>query len=414
VSTSPLGVYVHVPFCVHRCDYCDFATWTDRDHLIDAYVDACVTDLGRQLADGPRQVTTVFFGGGTPSLLAPDALARIIRAIPTVPDAEITVECNPDSVDQAKLDGYRRAGANRVSFGVQSLRTSVLASLGRTHDPANVLNAITWARGAGFERLNVDVIFGAAGETLDDWRRTVDGVIELGPDHISAYALTIVPSTPLGRQVATGVTPAPDDDDQATKYEVADSAFADAGFDWYEISNWARAGEECRHNLLYWEQGEYVAVGCAAHGHRDGERWWNVRTPEGYIEAVDAADSPRAGAEHLDGPTRAEEAFGLALRTRAGAVVAPAAHETITDLAAGGILELTGEEPAGTRVVLTRVGRLLGDDVTARLLLAGAAPPRPVVGQDIGPAPGTAGGPARGPSGAIPAPTGLALGRLEC
>ncbi len=380
VPNAALGVYVHVPFCVHRCDYCDFATWTDRDHLINAYVDACVTDLGRQFGGGLRPANTVFFGGGTPSLLEPDAMARIIDAIPIAPGAEITIECNPDSVDQAKLAGYRLAGANRVSFGVQSLQTSVLASLGRTHDPANVVDALTGARAAGFERLNVDVIFGAAGETLDDWHRTVDGVIKLEPDHISAYALTVVPSTPLGRQVATGVTRAPDDDDQATKYELADSAFADAGFDWYEISNWSRTGQECRHNLLYWDQGEYMAIGCAAHGHRDGERWWNVRTPERYIEAVDAAESPRAGAEQLDGPTRAEEAFGLALRTRPGAVVAPAARETIADLADGGILELISEESTGTRVRLTRAGRLLGDDVTARLLLAGAAPPRPGIG----------------------------------
>ncbi len=292
VSAAPLGVYVHVPFCVHRCDYCDFATWTDRHHLIDAYVDACVTDLNRQLTDDARPVTSVFFGGGTPSMLESDALARIIGAIPMAAGAEVTVECNPDSVDPTKLDGYRRAGANRVSFGVQSLQESVLASLGRTHDPDNVDRAVTWARDAGFERLNVDVIFGAAGETLDDWSRTVDGVVALAPDHISAYALTVVPSTPLGRQVATGVTPAPDDDDQATKYELADAAFADAGFDWYEISNWARTGEECRHNLLYWDQGDYIAIGAAAHGHHDGERWWNVRTPERYIEAIDAAESP--------------------------------------------------------------------------------------------------------------------------
>jgi putative oxygen-independent coproporphyrinogen III oxidase len=394
VPASPFGVYVHVPFCAHRCDYCDFATWTDRDHLIDAYVDACATDLGRQFAAGLHPATSVFFGGGTPSLLESDALARIIGAIPAAPGAEITVECNPDSVDPAKLDGYRAAGATRVSLGVQSLVPSVLAALGRTHDPENVVKAITWARAAGFERLNVDVIYGAAGETLDEWRRTVDGVVDLGPDHISAYALTVVPSTPLGRLIASGATTAPDDDDQATKYELADRAFAAAGLDWYEISNWARPGEECRHNLLYWEQGDYLAVGCAAHGHRSGERWWNVRTPEHYIDAVRTSESPRAGVEHLDAVTRAEEAFGLALRTRAGAVVAPAAYETARDLAAGGVLVRIGpdEGAAELRVVLTRAGRLLGDDVTARLLLAGAV----------------------APPGAPPTPARLALGRLEC
>jgi len=394
VPASPFGVYVHVPFCVHRCDYCDFATWTDRDHLVDAYVDACVTDLERQVAADSRPATSVFFGGGTPSLLEPAALARIIDAVPVTADAEITVECNPDSVDPAKLDGYRAAGANRVSLGVQSLVPSVLAALGRTHDPDNVVKAIAWARAAGFERLNVDVIYGAAGETIDEWRRTVDGVVDLEPDHISAYALTVVPSTPLGRQIAIGATSAPDDDDQATKYELADATFADAGFDWYEISNWARPGEECRHNLLYWDQGDYLAIGCAAHGHTDGERWWNVRTPEHYIASVGSADSPRAGVEYLDAVTRAEEAFGLVLRTRAGAVVASAAYETALDLAAGGVLEPIRADGGAeaTRVVLTRAGRLLGDDVTARLLLAGAV----------------------APTGAPPTPAALALGRLEC
>ncbi len=407
MPASPFGVYVHVPFCVHRCHYCDFATWTDRGDLIDAYVDACVTDLERQFADGLRPPTSVFFGGGTPSLLEPAALARIIAAIPAAPGAEITVECNPDSVDPAKLDGYRAAGANRLSLGVQSLVPSVLAALGRTHDPDNVVKAMAWARAAGFARLNVDVIYGAAGETTDEWRRTVGGVVDLGPDHISAYALTVVPSTPLGRLIAAGTTPAPDDDDQATKYEVADDAFTAAGFDWYEISNWARPGQQCRHNLLSWDQGDYLAIGCAAHGHRGGERWWNVRTPERYIEAVGAGESVRAGAEHLDDATRAEEAFGLRLRTRAGAVVAAAALPASGDLATAGILEridpidtnADGASPDGTRVVLTRAGRLLGDDVTARLLLAGAVGPTGAVASN---------------RGAPPTPTELALGRLEC
>ena len=374
---SPLGVYVHIPFCTHRCDYCDFATWTDRDHLIGSYVDACVVDLERQFADESRRATTVFFGGGTPSLLGPAALERIIGAIPTAPGVEITVECNPDSVDPAKLEGYRAAGANRVSLGVQSLAPSVLAALGRTHDPENVVKSVTWVRAAGFDRLNLDVIFGAAGESLDDWRRTVDGAIALGPDHISGYALTVVPSTPLGRQIAAGTAPPPDDDDQATKYELADSAFTDAGFEWYEISNWARPGEECRHNLLYWEQGDYLAIGCAAHGHRDGERWWNVRTPEQYVEAIGAVDvaagrrgAPRPG-DAGGGSVRPGAADAVRCGRRTGGVRGGARPR------GGGVVE-PFEAAAGVgaaRVRLTRAGRLLGDDVTARLLLAGAVGP---------------------------------------
>jgi oxygen-independent coproporphyrinogen-3 oxidase len=370
-----LGVYVHIPFCAHRCDYCDFATWTDRAHLIDAYVDACVVDVERRVARGQLPATSVFFGGGTPSLVAAEQLVRILDAIPRTADAEVTVECNPDSVDATKLAIYHAAGVNRLSFGVQSMRPHVLAALGRTHDPANVRRAIALARDAGFLDLNVDLIYGTPGESLDDWRRTLDGALALGTEHVSAYALTVEPPTPLGQRVAAGIAPAPDDDDQADKYAMADDVLAAAGLDWYEVSNWAKPGHECAHNRCYWDGSDYVGIGCAAHGHTAGERWWNVRTPERYVARIEAGNDPRAGAERLDPAARAEEAFGLALRTRAGA--APARSEraaaTIADLAGAGLLE-AGRD----RIVLTRAGRLLASDVTARLLLAGAAGP----GQD--------------------------------
>ncbi|HUF83383.1 MAG TPA: coproporphyrinogen-III oxidase family protein, partial [Acidimicrobiia bacterium] len=220
----PFGVYVHIPFCATRCDYCDFATWTDRDHLIDRYVEACRRDLERRTAEGMPPATCVFFGGGTPSLLRADQLTRILAAVRRADDAEVTVECNPDSVDLAKLTAYRAAGVNRLSFGVQSLRAHVLAALGRTHDPANVARAVDWARAAGFDRFNLDLIYGTPGETLDDWQATLDAVLALEPPHISAYALTVEPATPLGQRVAAGIAPGPDDDDQADKYEAADRA----------------------------------------------------------------------------------------------------------------------------------------------------------------------------------------------
>ncbi|MDQ1510067.1 MAG: hypothetical protein QOG50_1911 [Actinomycetota bacterium] len=372
----PFGVYVHIPFCAARCDYCDFATWTDRGHLIDSYVDACVVDIGRRRAERHPAATSVFFGGGTPSLIGAAQLVRILDAIERTDDAEVTVECNPDSVDADKLATYRRAGVNRLSFGVQSMAPHVLSALGRTHDPANVTRAVALAREAGFERINVDLIYGTPGETRADWSATLAGAVALDVSHVSAYALTIEPATPLGIRVAAGAA-APDDDVQADCYLMADEILGAAGLEWYEVSNWAQPGEECRHNLLYWSEGEYLGIGCAAHGHTpdsngaDGNgrsrRWWNVRTPDRYIAAVNEGASTEAGSETLDATPRAEEACALALRTRVGASVGTDAAATVDELARGGFVRRIGG-----RVVLTARGRLMASDVTARLLLAGA------------------------------------------
>ena len=362
---------MHIPFCAARCDYCDFATWTDRSHLIDSYVDACVTDLEQRRGEGYPTATSVFFGGGTPSLIPADQLVRILDAIDLAPGAEVTVECNPDSVDAAKLAAYHRGGVNRLSFGVQSMSAHVLAALGRTHDPANVTRSIDLARAAGFERINLDLIYGTPGETIDDWRATLEGAIALDVAHVSAYALTVEPATPLGLRVAAGAA-APDDDVQADAYLLAETLLGDAGLEWYEVSNWARPGQECRHNLLYWSEGAYLGIGCAAHGHTPdpggaGRRWWNVRTPERYIAAIAGGTSPVAGEERLDPQPRAEEACVLALRTRRGAPVADAASGVVDELAAAGFVRRVED-----RVVLTAHGRLVASDVTARLLLAGA------------------------------------------
>jgi oxygen-independent coproporphyrinogen-3 oxidase len=312
----------------------------------------------------------VFFGGGTPSLVDASQLVRVLDAVPRADGAEVTVECNPDSVDEEKLGAYRAAGVDRVSFGVQSMAPHVLASLGRTHDPANVRRAVTTARAVGFERLNLDLIYGAPGETLADWRATLDDALALSPSHVSAYALTVEPATPLGRAVAAGTRAAPDDDDQADKYAIVDERLRAAGLEWYEVSNWSRPDDPCRHNLLYWRQDDYVGIGCAAHGHTEGRRWWNVRTPERYVERVAAGRSAEAGAEALDPDRRAEEAFLLALRTREGARYDEAAAAEVDELQALGLVEQYAD-----RVVLTRAGRLLANEVTVRLLTAGASHP---------------------------------------
>jgi oxygen-independent coproporphyrinogen-3 oxidase len=371
VVDNPFGVYVHVPFCAARCDYCDFATWTDRARLIDGYVAACVEDVVRQALP---PATSVFFGGGTPSLLDAPELVRILDVIPRGDGAEVTVECNPDSVDLAKLEAYAAAGVNRVSFGVQSMQAHVLAALGRTHDPANVVRAVDAARAAGIERINLDLIYGTPGETVADWKATLDEALALRPTHVSAYALTVEPGTLLGRAVAAGTRVAPDDDDQAVKYELTDDRLRAAGFEWYEISNWALPNEECRHNVLYWTQGEYAGVGCAAHGHTvrsDGSarRWWNVRTPDRFIAAVEAGEPAEAGHEVLDERARTAERLALALRTRPGIKLGDAKADLsemaacLDELAGAGLVETDG-----VSAHLTRRGRLLATEVTARLL----------------------------------------------
>jgi putative oxygen-independent coproporphyrinogen III oxidase len=351
---APFGVYVHVPFCAARCDYCAFATWTDRHHLQRAYLEACRTDVDRSVAAGLPAATSVFVGGGTPSLVAPEGLVAVLNGIPRAPDCEVTVECNPDTVTAELMAAYVAGGVTRISLGVQSMVDHVLVALGRTHDPANVRRAVAIVRDAGITTFNVDLIYGGSGESLDDWRRTVDGALALEPPHVSAYALTVEPGTLLAADAARH----PDDDDQAEKYLAAASALEDAGLAWYEISNWARPGHECRHNQLYWSMGEYQAFGCAGHSHRDGRRFWNVHTPDRYIDAVAAGRSPEAAGERLDAGERRREALQLAVRTRSGVPAGALPVEELGDLV---------EVGADDRAVLTVRGRLLANEVALRL-----------------------------------------------
>ena len=351
------GAYVHIPFCAWRCDYCAFATWTDREHLVGAYLDALRADIRRHVASGELpESTSVFFGGGTPSLVPADGLMAVLAEIPRVPGAEVTVECNPDTVDRALLETYVAGGVDRISLGVQSMVPSVLVALGRSHDPESVARAVELARSVGLRSFNLDLIYGGAGETLDQWSTTLDAVIALDPPHVSAYALTVEAGTPLAADEARH----PDDDDQADKYLLAEERLTAAGLANYEISNWARPGHTCRHNELYWAQGDYLGFGCAAHSHRDGHRWWNVRTPERYVEAVADGRPTEAAGEELEPDRRRVEGLQLALRTAEG-VPAGSLDPADLELLDGLVVEADG------RVRLTVEGRLLANEVAVRL-----------------------------------------------
>lgn len=366
------GAYLHIPFCSTRCDYCAFATWTDRGHLVDRYLAGLAVEVDRAVADGLPDLTSVFVGGGTPTLVPAEGLVDVLARLPLAPGAEVTVEANPDTVTAESLRTYRAGGVTRMSFGVQSMRPHVLAALGRSHDPDNVRQAVAWSRDAGFETFNLDLIMGAAGESVDDWASSVEDVLALDPPHISAYGLTVEPGTPL----AADPDRYPDDDDQADKYLLTEERLAAAGLRWYEVSNWARPGHECRHNGLYWQAGEYLGFGCAAHSHRAGRRWWNLRTPERYLDAVEAGQPTEAAGEDLDEGTRRLEALQLALRTRHGV---PTTALDLDDPNLDGLVDVVGD-----RAVLTPDGRLLANEVAVRL--------RVDVGVTVGQATGGSGG----------------------
>jgi oxygen-independent coproporphyrinogen-3 oxidase len=351
------GVYVHIPFCAKKCDYCAFATFTDRHQLTSDYLEAMRTHIRRSIANGMPNATSVFIGGGTPTLVPANELMSVLEEIPLAIGAEVTVECNPDDITLQMMQTFRTGGVNRVSIGVQSTVDHVLRSLGRTHNPENVQRAVSSVRQAGFKTFNLDIIYGAAGETVDDWSRTVSDVVALDPPHVSAYGLTVEPNTVLATQPARH----PDDDDQADKYIVVDEVFAANGLSNYEISNWAKPGHECEHNSLYWQQGNYEGFGSAAHAHQDGRRWWNVRTPERYIELVTAGESPESSSETLDRQTRKREALQLLVRTREGVSVDSFLPKDLLEMS-----ELL--EQRENQIVLTRAGRLLANEVALRLI----------------------------------------------
>lgn len=312
-----LGAYVHIPFCIVRCGYCDFNAYAGMDHMAPAYVDALVSQI-QHSSDG-RTLNTVFFGGGTPTQLSPGQLGRIVDALRDgfcfAPDIEITVEANPESVDGSIFEQLLAVGFNRVSIGIQSTSPQVLQFLGRVHSVERGLGALTAARSAGFKRINADLIFGSPGESDQAWSRSLEQVIACDVDHVSAYALTVEEGTPLHSWVSHKQVPAPDEDELADRYQIASEMLSEAGFSRYETSNWAKDGSWCRHNLVYWRGEDYLGFGAGAHGHRQGDRFWQVRSPQAYIER-----SPEtvAGSETLTLEQRIEEAAILGLRLAGG------------------------------------------------------------------------------------------------
>jgi oxygen-independent coproporphyrinogen-3 oxidase len=322
-GSQPAGIYVHIPFCLTRCGYCDFNAYAGMDELKPRYLRAlCAEAELAAPAWAGTEVASVFLGGGTPTTMEPtdlEALLLLLRERFAVsPDAEATIEANPDTVDEVSLGALLAAGYSRLSMGAQSFDPAVLSALERLHGPDAVPTAMAAARAAGFANVSLDLIYGAEGESLESWDRTLRETIALTPEHVSAYALTIEPSTPLGRAVASGATPPPDPDVQADMFELACRLLGEAGYRHYEISNWARPGYECRHNLGYWERRPYVGLGAGAHAYRDDVRWWNVRPPEQYMAMVENGELPIGGSESLE-PSDAylEEVF-LKLRILEG------------------------------------------------------------------------------------------------
>ncbi len=328
----------------------------------------------RVLGDGDVPVSTVFFGGGTPTLLPPAELGKVLATIRAefglADDAEVTTEANPDSVDATRLDRLRMLGINRISFGMQSAVPSVLATLDRTHDPDRLPDVVNAARLAGFDNLSLDLIYGTPGESLADWSTSLDSAIGLAPDHVSAYALVVEPGTALGRRVRRGELPAPVDDDLADKYEVADERLTASGYRWYELSNWARDEQhECRHNVLYWTGADWWGAGPGAHSHVGGVRWWNVLHPTAYADRLQAGASPAHGRELLGAADRRVERVLLESRLATGldmgALDSGVPASAVDGLVDDGLVEPTG---TGTRIRLTLQGRLLADAVVHRLL----------------------------------------------
>jgi len=378
----PFGVYVHVPFCRVRCGYCDFNTYTAselRGVRRDDYAGHAVREIewAASVLDASavprRPVSTVFFGGGTPTMLPASDLAMILRTIDDtwgiVPGAEVTTEANPDSVDAVSLETLRAGGFNRISYGMQSAVPHVLATLDRTHDPLRVPGVVDLAKQQGLD-VSLDLIYSTPGESLDDWRTSLDAALACEPDHVSAYSLIVEDGTAMGRMVARGELPAPDDDLAADMYELADQVLGDAGYSWYEVSNWSRGAQHAsRHNLSYWKGHDWWGVGPGAHSAVAGTRWWNVKHPAAYANRVLSGESPAAGRETLDDETRYVERVLLAARVRGELATAELRQEArgrVAGLIARGLVD--GSAAVRGRIELTLQGRLLADAVVRELL----------------------------------------------
>jgi oxygen-independent coproporphyrinogen-3 oxidase len=366
------AAYVHVPFCGRVCPYCDFAVVAGRDGLMDRYVDALISEIGME--QSIPALDAVFLGGGTPSRLPSESLARILQALADrfgfADNVEVSLEANPEDWTGELAAGLVRAGFNRVSFGAQSFDPGVLRYLGRQHSPADIDNGVAVSRRAGFASVSLDLIFGAPPETPASWSATVDAALKLEPDHVSTYALTVERGTALSRLVSAGAA-APDPDDQADKYELAQRRLVAAGLDHYEVSNYARAGHECRYNLNTWAQGDYVAFGLGAHGHVGGVRRRNVRNLDTYLDRVAGGEPPELGREVIHGWDKELERAFLGVRMRQGVEVGRVAAAFSSDpegkqLVDGGVVAIRGDRLQVVDPLLT--------DAVARVVLGLAEP----------------------------------------
>lgn len=373
----PLRAYVHVPFCTVRCGYCDFNTYTAGElggFDVDGYVQAVTHEMDLAVAVGePRPLASVFIGGGTPSLLPPPSLGMLLGALRErfglEPGAEVTMEANPENVTPEALDAWLDAGVNRLSLGMQSADEAALRVLQRVHTPGAAVAAATAARDAGFEHVSLDLIYGVPGQSPDSWRDTVLAAVSARPDHVSAYALGVEDGTALARQVRRGEVPAPEPDDAAAQYDIADEVLSGAGFRWYEISNWARPGGQCWHNIGYWKGDNWWGFGPGAHSHVDGIRWWNVKRPATYRAMLAAGSSPAAGRETLTPEQQRLESVMLGVRLSEGFAVPGVPAERIARLLDDDLVE----NADGARLRLTRKGRMLADAVVRILLWDQAA-----------------------------------------
>ena len=382
-NVSPrLSFYVHIPYCVKRCGYCDFNTYTpaelqgpDLAAVSANYIDAVIQEIEMASSSvGNAEVPTIFFGGGTPSLMPSADLARVISAIrdkfELTNDAEITIEVNPDSVSEQFLAHMREAGANRISMGMQSAAPHVLAILDRTHKPENVVRAVELARKNGYEHVSVDLIYGTPGESFVDWKTSVESALALPIDHISAYALIVERGTKLAAQVARGELVMPSDDETAEKYLYADECFEAAGFTWYELSNWSKPGGQCRHNIAYWDGSFWWGVGPGAHSYFGSERWWNIKHPKSYQERIAKSESPIQERENLTPENKADEFILLQIRRREGISHSQMSASQISIaerfVATG---DLDQESWAQNKLVLSKNGRLIADRIVRELVL---------------------------------------------
>jgi oxygen-independent coproporphyrinogen-3 oxidase len=371
-----LSFYVHIPYCIKRCGYCDFNTYTPSELQDGAtleivsndYIDAVL----RELDAAPKDVVpTIFFGGGTPSLLPAHDLGRVIAAVKArnglAPDCEITLEANPDSVTAEKLTKYLEVGFNRISFGMQSAKPHVLAALDRTHNPANVEKAIVMARAAGFQSISVDLIYGTPGESLEDWRETVDAALSLDIDHISAYALIVETGTKLAAQNKRGDLTMTNDDFMADMNLLFDEMCEAKGLTWYELSNWSKPGHQCRHNIAYWQNKNWWGLGPGAHSHVDARRFWNVKHPTTYKQKVFAGESPVLESEQLTEEQIKDESILLGIRMREGLaleLLEPHQMEVLAVYRENGFVELRDD-----RVVLSPAGRLIADRIVREITI---------------------------------------------